>query len=411
MAGYFNQHLDHEQLTNHDRPLGFHWNMPGLARDLGLCLPRKLEAAASSVLAEAILAAESGKAVSYSRNRNFYANSRRYRGTEYTYSTVLASVALLHRAEWIVDRPAPPGHLGWQSSLVATAQLIRTWRSFGTPIRYSKSEIIWLKNDAGDLVNYIDTRNTRRLRHELAECNEHLAQLAIEVPGAEWRGHHMFIDSCYILPIPGNPLRRIFSRSSFSRHGRVYAWYQSIPKKARASLTINGEPVAEADYATLHASILYNEAGIPLIGDAYDVGGFERSEVKLAFNIALNARNRPAAVAALAEHLGKERGYCASIIEGIERRHKPIQQQFCSDAGVRLMRIDSELILSALRGMHDAGHPALPIHDALIVPARCASQAANLMGQAFERNVGRVSPCPVKIKGKNVLHMGEGRRV
>ena len=36
MAGYFNQHLDHEQLTNHDRPLGFHWNVPGLARDLGL---------------------------------------------------------------------------------------------------------------------------------------------------------------------------------------------------------------------------------------------------------------------------------------------------------------------------------------------------------------------------------------
>src|SRR6266446_3305764 len=102
-------HLDREQqLTNHDRPLGFHWNVPWLARDLGLCLPRKLEAAASSVLAEAILAAEAGKAVSYSRNRNFYANSRRYRGTEYTYSTVLDSVALLHRDGWIVDRPAPP---------------------------------------------------------------------------------------------------------------------------------------------------------------------------------------------------------------------------------------------------------------------------------------------------------------
>src|SRR6266478_4279423 len=103
-----NQHLDHEQLTNHDRPLAFHWNVPGLARDLGLCLPRKLEATASAVLAEAILAAESGRAVSYSRNRNFYANSRRYRGTEYTYATVLAAVALLHRAGWIVDRPAPP---------------------------------------------------------------------------------------------------------------------------------------------------------------------------------------------------------------------------------------------------------------------------------------------------------------
>jgi hypothetical protein len=225
MADGFNQHLDYEDLTDHDRPLGFHWNVPGLARDLGLSLPRKLEVPVSSVLAEAILAAESGRAVSYSRNRNFYANSQRYRGTEYTYSTVLASVALLHRAGWIVDRPAPPGQLGWQSSLVATPQLIRAGGSFGIPITYTNSEIIWLKDDAGDLVNYIDTRNTRRLRHELAECNQHLAQLAIEVPGAEWRGHHMLIDRSYILPIPGNPLRRIFSRSRFSLHGRIYGWY------------------------------------------------------------------------------------------------------------------------------------------------------------------------------------------
>ncbi len=119
-------------------------------------------------------------------------------------------------------------------------------------------------------------------------------------------------------------------------------------------------------------------------------------------------KHTAAAVAALAYHLGKERGHCASIIEAIQRRHKPILQQFCSDAGVRLMRIDSELILSALRGMHDAGHPAPPVHDALIVPARCAFQAADLMVQSFEKNVGRASPCTVKIKRQNVLQMEEG---
>jgi hypothetical protein len=100
----------------------------------------------------------------------------------------------------------------------------------------------------------------------------------------------------------------------------------------------------------------------------------------------------------LAHHLGKERRHCAKIIEAIQRRHKPIRQQFCSDAGVWLMRIDSELILSALWRMHDAGDPALPVHDALIVPARRASQAADLMVQSFEKMVGRASPCTVKIK-------------
>jgi hypothetical protein len=62
------------------------------------------------------------------------------------------------------------------------------------------------------------------------------------------------------------------------------------------------------------------------------------------------------------------------------------------------MRIDSELILAALQDMHDAGDPALPVHDALIAPARCASRAADLMVQSFEKIVGRASPCTVKIK-------------
>jgi hypothetical protein len=74
MAGYFNQHLDHEQLTNHDRPLGFHWNVPGLARDLGLCLPRKLEAAASAASIILMAAALALAAVGVTQN-GWYAHS------------------------------------------------------------------------------------------------------------------------------------------------------------------------------------------------------------------------------------------------------------------------------------------------------------------------------------------------
>jgi len=142
MVLYFDQ-LHDQQLDNHDRRLGFHWNVPGLARALGLCVPRKLEAAVSSVLAEAILAAESGKAVSYSRNRNFYSNSRRYRGTAYTYSTVLRSVALVHNAGLIIDRQVPPGHLGWQSSFAATERLVEACLGVNPSMTYADAEIIW----------------------------------------------------------------------------------------------------------------------------------------------------------------------------------------------------------------------------------------------------------------------------
>jgi hypothetical protein len=392
-----------------DRPLSFHWSASDLSIQLGLGPPRSAhhDATRKAILAEAVLAAEAGQRVSYSRRRGFYSEGKRYRGTSYTYASVIATVAELERSGCIVDCRVPQGNRGWQSSFVATDKLVHVWGSTSAHLNYADGEIIRLKNTDGELIDYLDSPNTRRLRRQLAAINKPLASLHIELPDVEWRGRHMLIDNSYILPVPGHGLHRIFSRGSWSLHGRAYGWFQSIPKTARLSLTINGEPVAEADYGSLHASILYNEAGIPFVGDAYDIDGFNRAEIKLGFNIAINARNERAAISALANHLGEPRRHCANVIAAIKHRHKPVERHFWSDAGVRLMRIDSELILSAVKAMNDMGDPALPIHDALIVPARYAEQAASAMFESFERIVGRANPCNIKIKGQKVPQMGE----
>jgi hypothetical protein len=407
MAGNYFDLLD--EYSERDRPLSFHWNSADFAQMLGLPRTRNShhEATINAILAEAILAAESGKRVSYSARRGFYSQGTRYRGTAFTYATVMGAIAMLARAGWITDCRVAPGNLGWQSSFAATDRLMEAWRSTDQRVIYSAGEIIWLKNRDGILVDYVDTRTTRQLRRQLAGANDGLAGLAIDVPGAERRGHHMFIGGSYLLPTPGNHLRRIFGRGSWSLHGRAYGWWQSIPKTVRHSITLNGEPVVEADYGSLHAAILYNQAGVRFVGDAYAIDGHERDEIKLGFNIALNAKNDRAAVAAIADGLGCDRKHASNIISAIKRRHKPIQGYFCSDAGIRLMRIDSDLILRALRAVNDNGDPALPVHDALIVPARCADPTAAAMTESFEQVVGRASPCSVKIKAGNVPHMGE----
>jgi hypothetical protein len=395
--------------STRDRPLSFHWSAPNLSAQLGLRPPKSdhYDATRKAILAEAVLAAEAGQRVSYSRRRGFYSEGKRYRGTSYTYANVIPAVAELERSGWIVDCRVSPGNRGWQSSFFASDQLLHAWGNTSASLNYADGEIIQLKNNDGEFVDYQDSANTRRLRGELAKFNEALAGLCLDLPDVEWRGRHMLIGNNYILPVPNHGLHRIFSRSSWSLHGRAYAWFQSIPKTSRLSLTINSEPVAEADYASLHASILYNEAGIPFIGDAYDIDGFARPEIKLGFNIAINARNERAAVSALADHLGEPREHCANVIAAIKNRHKPIERYFCSDAGVRLMRIDSKLILNAVKIVNDRGDPALPIHDALIVPARCVENAASAMCESFERIVGRANPCSIKIKSQNVPQMGE----
>jgi hypothetical protein len=399
---------DHHD-RDRDRPLSFHWHAPDLSRELGLPPARNAahQAARSSILAEAIIGAETGQPTSYSRRKQFCSNGWRYRETAFTYSTVMAGVADADNAGAIIDCRVPPGNLGWQSSFIATDWLMQVWEIVGTELVYIPSrESIWLKNDAGELIDYRETRETHRLRRQLGALNEGLARLDIEIPGARRRGHLLVIDGGYVLPTPGNALRRIFNRSSFALGGRAYGWWQNVPKTVRSGLTINGEPTAEVDYSAMHAAILYAKAGVKFAGDPYEISGFERDEIKLGFNVALNAKNKWAAVAALADHLGPDRGRAAAIIDAIMKRHKPIEQRFCSDAGVRLMRIDSELILDAAEAVNDAGDPALSIHDALIVPARCAGQTASKMVESFERILGRVNPCTVKIKVQKVPHTG-----
>jgi hypothetical protein len=252
-------------------------------------------------------------------------------------------------------------------------------------------------------------RETLRIRRALEPINAHLRQLRIELPGVARQGRHLRIGDCQILPIPGNELQRIFSRGSFACHGRAYGWWQNIPKMVRGEMMIDGEATAEADYTALHASILYGERGLRFLGDAYDVGDFPRDHVKLGFNIAVNARNQRAAMSALADDAGMSRANAAQLLAAIKKRHKPISEAFCSDAGVRLMRVDSELILGALRASNDAGFGALPVHDSLITPARFIDRAAEKMVESFETLVGRVNPCQIKIKGRKVPHMGEKR--
>jgi hypothetical protein len=395
-----------------DRPLSFHWHAPDLSRELDLPPAKNAahQAARSSIVADAIIGAETGQPTSYSRRWCYYSQGKRYRGTAYTYTIVMAAVADLDRAGAIIDRRVSPGNLGWQSSFIATDRLMQVWNAAAAELVYTPSgELIWLKNDAGEPIDYQDTREIRRIRRMLEMINEPLAPLEIEIPGAKRRGHLLVIDGNYVLPTAGNALRRIFNRSSFATGGRAYGWWQNLPKTVRGSLTIGGEATAEVDYSAMHAAILYGKAGIKFTGDPYDIAGFERGEIKLGFNIALNAKNKRAAVAALADHLETDRGRAAQIIDAIMKRHQSIAHYFCSDAGVRLMRTDSEVILSATQAVNHAGAPALPVHDALIVPAQSADLAKAKMVESFERIVGSVNPCTVKIKPGNLPHMGKER--
>jgi hypothetical protein len=91
-------------------------------------------------------------------------------------------------------------------------------------------------------------------------------------------------------------------------------------------------------------------------------------------------------------------------------KHKAVADVFCSDAGVGLMRIDSDIILNALTSCQAHGIATLPVHDSLIVPASKADIAAEIMVDGFAARFPRSSDCQVRIKTNPVRQMEKEER-
>src|SRR6267378_1351946 len=95
-----------------DRPLGFHHRIGRAVLDsLGLPKPKNehREIARAAILAEAILAHDEGKTVSYSRRRQSYTGRQRYMGPAYTYANVISEIDVLGPAGLLEEQRAKNG--------------------------------------------------------------------------------------------------------------------------------------------------------------------------------------------------------------------------------------------------------------------------------------------------------------
>jgi hypothetical protein len=185
-------------------------------------------------------------------------------------------------------------------------------------------------------------------------------------------------------------LHRVFHRGDFANGGRFYGGHwQNIPAEGgRDTITINGEPTIEIDYRGLHIRLLYQEAGKPMPADPYDVDGWPREQAKLALLIAINARSHMSAVRALADALRRDVPdpftTADRLLKAVKAKHPDIAWALASDAGVRLMRKDSELaeriMLETVRAI---GIVPLAVHDSFIVPSSHGGRLIETMEGAF----------------------------
>ena len=304
----------------------------------------------NAILTEAVLAGYEGRWVSYSRHKPFYTATKRYRGTSYTYTNVIRTIDHLVACDLIEDNRSEPGERGRQSTFRATPKLMAMW---STAIHlYGPQEAILLKDIKGKLTGYTDTDQTRKWRRDIDGYNEYLRSVSWDIvnPDVVRTDSHFIISGDKFVRRDEFALNRMFLRGSFELYGRGHGPWQNIPREYRPQIVLNGEPVAEPDFKQIHPTMLYHQAGLSPDGDAYDIDGFERSDVKLAVLVLLNAKNYRSAFEAIKAKLGRSvsDGDVHKLIAAVKRRHAPIVKSFHSDCGIRLMRPESDIIFDVL---------------------------------------------------------------
>ena len=196
-------------------------------------------------------------------------------------------------------------------------------------------------------------------------------------------------------------LHRSFSET-FSLGGRYYgAPWQFIGSELRKFITIDGQETVEPDYSGHHLRMLYHLQGIDYQRYPYAFGKAEwRPLCKDVALIMINCRAKRYLTNSINKRFrdkGRDKEFGAEILNKdiikkmvaeCEAFHDPIKGFFCSDVGIKLQYIDSEITSYILDYFISRDIPILPIHDSYVVAENNRQELHLLMMEAYEYHLG-----------------------
>jgi hypothetical protein len=207
-------------------------------------------------------------------------------------------------------------------------------------------------------------------------------------------------------------LHRAF-KGDYASGGRLFGgWWQTLPRNQRKHIRIDGETVVNVDFATMHLRLAYAAAGkrVPR-GDLYDLTGRDHErhdwarlrEGRKQLVSVMFLRNRP-----LTQWPGatpREREDIRSCfpkgtklkeeIIAIRERHEAIADLFECGRGLRLQRIESDILVAVLLKLNALGITALPIHDAVLVARSHGKAAQRVMEAEAKKATGASIPAKI----------------
>lgn len=256
-------------------------------------------------------------------------------------------------------------------------------------------------------LEYEDTNLTCSMRSEVQAYNKLMSKHYVDIATLElpyivretkpYRGS----TKKTLIPIDQSQkfTRRIFSRRSWELNGRWNGgFWQNLPRYMRRDILIDGEPTDEIDYSGLHPTLLALEVGHRLTGDRYDLGTQicadiplldQRKVVKQLILITINAKSRNSAIKGFQDKFkGYKKKSLEKLLDAFINKHPFLDNILCSDQGIRLMNVDSNITTHIINQFVRLGIPILPIHDSYIVKTKDRELLKSAMSVACIEIVG-----------------------
>lgn len=278
------------------------------------------------------------------------------------------------------------------------------------------AQTVLLKDRTGELLEYKDNDYTRNLRLELKNINNYAQTFDVKSKGEEMdiflRAHH---------------------KVDFNSYGRCYAMgnsHQNMKKEDRLDMTLNGEPVGEIDFSSLHIRMLLDmyklgdcvsideDIYLLCVPDEMKHNPKNRSAVKRMVNVMLNAKSRHSAILAFNKAIRDGREDKADFSDGehimqcIENnlsfvfKHPAIVQNMFSGVdpmAATLQYRESKICRLILNRTRELGIPTLSVHDSFICQTKDINDVCKVICDAYREIMGtcRLVPLSVSVKDSN----------
>lgn len=237
--------------------------------------------------------------------------------------------------------------------------------------------------DKAQWIDYQDNSITQAYRAQMTEINRWLNDANIDYPSS----HDKIVDTSKRF------LRRVFNEGTFDRGGRLFGgfWLDLKKEERKQELTINDESIVTLDFSQACPKIAYGIANVPSPEfDAYTLPSwkYSRDSTKKIFNSMMMADHPLSRFPKGTKVEFSDNTRFIEIRDQILALHHPIAHLFGTGLGMRLMFIESQILIACLLECMNQGIVALPVHDALIVVESSKEQVREIMLNNFKSIAG-----------------------